>query len=242
MRFARWRGESKWGGVGYTGGDAWEAGLILLVAATIAAATTTHSGIRVDQVSLLGNPVYLDEPSGWIADVLDQDGGTVRVSVSQDVDAAQRVFDDLVQATGRDLPDLPMGAEQSMGDGYRTALWRDANVVVSVQRPNAGALELSTMLFEALEATGPWPGAPSVTLSDGEVRVDGTWTYVTFRHPLVLDPFTLKTRPVRLIPTSRQSIAHDDAVRKVDVTAWDAYGRSVHATWHAPVPADAGAP
>ncbi len=227
LRARRWGGERREDGGGGS--------LIVYLIGAAAWAGGLHSGVDPDLLPLLGEVTWLASPAGWTAAVLDDAGGRVRLQIYPDAAGAAAGLEQWVAASERSWPALPLGVDEGRGDGVRSALAREGNLVLIVERPKGGALELATLVLSAIgDDGGAWPDAPSLAVSDDVLRVEGSWEAMTFHHPPVLDMFTLKPREVRLIPEGDQGVRLGPGVREITVTVWDRWGRAAAATWRAP--------
>lgn len=203
-----------------------------MIIAMAAFAGDMHAGIPVDASVLLGNTVFLEH--GWSAPVLDGNGGNVAVYVGHgDQDARDWM---LGRMRDRGTPALPIGAEESMGNGHNVAAFRDGNVAVVVERPGGRAQELATVLFEAIEDEVPWPQSPMVQVQGVHVSVDGLWANVAIRPAPSVEPGSLIPRPIRVIPTGSNAAVLGHETHRMTVVVWDRYGRTATQIWTQPVP------
>ncbi len=203
----------------------------LLTLASLLAHAGEHAGIPVDAVGVLGEPVFL-EP-GWSAPILDDQRGHVRVYVHRDPDDVSAWFASWSAKAG-DLPPLPLGAQESVGNGHTIAAFRDGNIAVVVERPGGGALDLATRLMLSVEDDVPWPQPPMVHVNGAQVSVDGMWTNVAIRPAPRVDPNTFVPRPVRVVPLSTNAVLLGDEPTRLRVVVWDRYGRPAYTDWAQP--------
>ena len=200
---------------------------------------TEWSGIDPTTVAVVGEPTWMAPEDGWVAPVLDDEGGTVRVFVADSVGEAESWAEDTIEGLGRDLAHVPLPAETAWGDMDRVVVFRDGNVAVHVHRPAGAAMDLGERLLDALGPASGEAAAPSITSDGFHVSVDGSWVAVSFRAPPRLDDTTMLPIPLRVIPTGSQAaVVHGDPTR-IDATVWDRFGRSATVTWHASVDAPA---
>jgi len=204
--------------------------VILGLLASTALAAGLYAGVAVEALPILSQPVFLESESGWVATVDDEAGGTVRLLVAPTEGDAAAWYELAMHATGRDLPAVPIPADQAHGDAHALVLFREGNVVGEVRRPRGGAYELCSLVLEALEPHQPWPDPPEVSREGSRLQVAGDWAQVTVRPHLLVDPDTLLPRPVRVVPTGSGRYLVGTGEVPVTITVWDRFGRAAVST------------
>lgn len=206
-----------------------EAPVLLLALLPAALAGGPWSGIAAESIAGLGPVVFL-EPAGWSASVEGGEGGDVRVFVARtDAEATEWL------ATRRSeeswtVPPWPF-ADEAWGNGHALLGFRDGNVAAVVRMEAGGAAAVAEHLRAALAPETAWPTAPAIALDDTLATVAGEWAYVAFRPSPLLDPATLLPREIRAIPVSTTAARLDARPKRMEVIAWDRFGRAASATW-----------
>ena len=176
----------------------------------------------------LGRVTWLPDNT-WMAEVTGDPEGRVRVFVGRDEAEAEAWY----QARYDGLKPLPVApfvpAQVVRGNGQSLVLMREGNVAAQVDSGVENAMGLATTLLGAMEPARPWPVAPALTFSDGELHLGGgPWAHVQWTVPLDLGPRGGAVDTGSVIPTGSESARIIGTVAHVDVTAWDRTGRVVH--------------
>lgn len=191
-----------------------------------------YAGVDPRTVPVLGPAVFL-EP-GWSAPVLDTGGGRVRVFVAPEEGAAVAWLAAERRRLAPQAPPLPLGVDESWGNGHGLVLFREGNVAGWVERPRGGAADLAARLLAGLAEERPWPVPPTVEVRGQEVSVTGPWAQVAFRPDPVSDPVTLRPRSVQVVPTGPGAAMLALPPTRMTVVVWDDFGRTSSQVWTAP--------
>ncbi|MBW1877109.1 MAG: hypothetical protein JRI25_00600 [Deltaproteobacteria bacterium] len=202
-----------------------------ILIAMVAFGAGPYAGIAPEAVEVLGTPVFLSPEAGWSAPIMDEGGGRVRVFVAHTEEEARRWLAER-RVTAERVPVYPFG-EEGYGNGHSRLLYREHNVVVVVERPGGGALDLADRLQSALTEYSPWPTTPTLAFDGRIARVDGEWAQVAFRAAPVTDPATFLPKPIRVIPLAPGVAEVGVPPTRLSVTVWDRYGRFAEVEWEA---------
>ncbi len=167
--------------------------------------------------------------SGWTARLGDPVPGQVDVWVAHDEASAKARFEELAGEAPRAVA---LGADAAVGDAAARVLFREGELVVRVDRPSGGALDLSERLLKAVEDGGSWPHPPTLRERGDRLVAEGNWASSGWGRPSRFDPKTLLPVPAPIVLDGDTALVMTPTVTRVHFTGWDRFGRANRVDWH----------